>query len=446
MALLDTCHELVDLGGGQFRLTAHIRQVAYRHAGSLHRIATTWANSGIPGRPHIVTASQLMTSAGNDGTRRIHPTRDENVYLELGAPFVKIGDWTQVTLGTPDRNRNFLRWTTTSANLYVAHGGHFIKLGILLKNGWQPEDGLIAFPFALSGLTWQAGNLLAQGVPVMRLRPPLVYDLDDPETTRPVNWSFHEISGQQYALLTLPDLTGISRPLVDPTFETQPDGTAGQDTQLSTSNQDKHYGSDDEMLVDTSGSTRCSLIKFDVSSIPSGATCDSATLYLYNKITAISNRSDTVHEILAANDGWLEGATADPGYGLAVYDHHTEESSGGASDEQDWAGSAGCNTADTDYDSTSLGTITYNANDEAGTESSCSLTAAAIEDWFAPTNENYGLALRGQYMGWCTSDHATAGYRPKLVVEYTAAAAAAALPVISAQEIHSLVFGGVTVR
>ena len=63
----------------------------YDDDGTLRRIVNDWVDSGIPARPHIVTSAPFLISAGDDGMRRLHPTRELDRYFEIGAPYVKVG-------------------------------------------------------------------------------------------------------------------------------------------------------------------------------------------------------------------------------------------------------------------------------------------------------------------------------------------------------------------
>lgn len=199
---------------------------------------------------------------------------------------------------------------------------------------------------------------------------------------------------------------------IDPQLSLQPDGAAGKDTQLNPANTDKHYGSDQS----NSGGTNW-LIEFDVSSIDAGSTCDDATLSIWNRFTKTSNRELDWHELLVANEDWAEGTSADPGTGLSTWDNKIE-------DTDAWAGSVGAETSGTDYDTDVIGTTNYTANDAAGTECTATLVPGDVEDWFGGV-ANYGLwgdnSLGLQLPGMWMSDNATAGLRPKLVINYTEA-------------------------
>lgn len=91
-------------------------------------------------------------------------------------------------------------------------------------------------------------------------------------------------------------------------------------------------------------------MKFNLSSIPVGATISSVRLALtvsYGDLTA----SLSVYRILAANSGWVSGASwnkANPSTSL------------------NWAGSAGCNTSGTDHASSTIATYSFTST-AAGT-------------------------------------------------------------------------------
>ena len=51
MTILRICSETEELGGGRFRLTQHLRPIAYDDAGTLRRIVSDWGDSGIQERP-----------------------------------------------------------------------------------------------------------------------------------------------------------------------------------------------------------------------------------------------------------------------------------------------------------------------------------------------------------------------------------------------------------
>jgi len=99
-----------------------------------------------------------------------------------------------------------------------------------------------------------------------------------------------------------------------------------------------------------------------------------------------------------------------------------------------WAGSEGCQTSGTDYNATALGSYSVPSNDPAGTQLGSysvpsndpagtqydiSLTAASVEALFGSTIPLLLMHDTDILKVYASSDHATTGYRPVLVVDYT---------------------------
>ena len=246
----------------------------------------------------------------------------------------------------------------------------------------------------------------------------------------PAEYEVERIGGTYFIRVRVPRewlLTAVYPVQIDPTFT---DGYGGdvttyKDTSLYSVSSDTGYGDEDAMWLSTGAVV--GLIEFDLSSIDAGATCDSATLSFWNDSTKSTERTLGIYELLVANADWTEGAGEAPATAnQSTWDYRHQTGSGAGTA---WAGSAGANTADTDFNSTPIGTMVYAANDGTGTEDTSSLTTAAVEDWFGGTNSNYGLRLFGiatSYPDIRTSDHATAANRPKLVVVYTDASSGSA--------------------
>jgi hypothetical protein len=407
MTELGLTWEREQLNSRQYRHIQHLRPIAYLDGSAIRRIVSDWGDSGISARPHIVTHSQLMTSVGDDGMRRIHPTREADRYMEIGAPYVKIsGTWRKVSFSNTVRTKNLLAWTRPQANLAIIHAGHYVKLALELKGGYVPEDGLVAFPVGLSGLTRSGAKILADGQTVALLRAPVAYDAANPDDTRPIGWQFTSLGGQPYLVMTLPSFAGMSRPVVDPTL-TLDEGEAGAnyDTYLSSSAATTNYGTAVNVTVRATRYTP--LFRFDVSSVPAGSTCNSAALSLFLAQSNIGGYTMTVHQILSANSAWTEdGAT-----------WNTRDGSNA------WAGSNGCSTSGTDYAATAIGSYTGDAADVYDTEYTWSLTPAAVATWFGASNSNYGIRLykSDEFVSthFRSSDWDQPAYRPKLVVVYT---------------------------
>jgi hypothetical protein len=409
--LLNTHSELDELGGGRYRHVQYLRAIAYRDGGELRRIANDWADSGDGDRPHIVSAAPFTVSVAPDGLRRIHPTREPDRYFEFGAPYLYVaGQWRKVALGTPKRSANRLLWQTANADVAILHAGHYVKLAIELKGGWLPPTGRVAFPVGLTGLTRLGGTLLREGVPVMGLRAPLAYDAANPNDVRQIAHEFVRVSDQWYVLLTLPDLAGMARPVIDPSFAAQPDAADGLDAYI-VSGAAANYGIDTKLAVGGFGASMpCrGLIKFDLTDLPSTATITSATLSLYC-ITDFSSNARTFRvyrQKRAWGEGNSNGGFSPTGVNWNNYD--------GVNNWQS-AGGFGVN----DCEQTDIGSRDFTAADGINAWKDFALTPttkAALDlgnGWMLKTDvEN------ADRYDFASSDHGTASLRPTLTIEYT---------------------------
>jgi len=319
--LLNTHVEIESLGGGRFRQTIHVAPIAYDDGGVLKRIDSNWGDSNIPERPSMVSASQLMATVADDGDLRVHPTREDSRYFEFGAPLINVGgEWVRPGFRDRVRDGNTISWTSLGNNetAFLTHAGHYIKWGIQPLKKWD-RWSQFAMPVGLTGLTREGGQLFADGEPVMHLRKPVVYDLDNPLDVRQIAHEFVQQAGQWYALFTLPDLTGMSRPLVDPTLELQPDEASGKDALIYAGAADTNYGSYLDIAIGwwNSGVDEIKgLLQFDISEIPSDSTITSSDLQV-----RLHSESDVTARDIAIYRGlveWWEGTEngADPGAGI----------------------------------------------------------------------------------------------------------------------------------
>lgn len=413
-------HEIEYLGHvgrrPQFRTTIRQRPIAHLSDGWYVRNEDSWIDSGVPSRPHLVTRSSMIVSVGNAGTRRIHPTRELDRYLEIGAPYTKIGGaWTQINLGTPARTGNLLTWTCPQADVYLRMGGHFLKFGVLLKDGWVPEDNKIAWPVAATGLNRAGALIKRDGVPVARLSPAHVEDLDNPNDARPVTMQFQRIQGTWYAVMTLPDLAGMSKPLLDPTLELQPDATAGIDTLIHGLAPTNNFGVFTSLIVGHTGGVSAkirTLIKFDLSSLPGNAVISSATFSMYALVDASDNAR--TFRVFRQRRAWLEGTRSNiddnPATGATWVRYDLTNN---------WSSQGGFGAADCEQ--TDIGNRDFTATEALNVFKDFPLT---------PTTKT-GLDLGNGWLvkadvesddryDFASSDHATAANRPKLVIVYTA--------------------------
>lgn len=197
----------------------------------------------------------------------------------------------------------------------------------------------------------------------------------------------------------------------------QPDETASQDTYLSQSAKDTAYGSSNRLLSRSWNSgfeAFIPLIKFDLTSLPAGATVSAASLAVTLAATATRTTSPTWRRILPANSGWVEGATwnyANPTAGL----RWSGDTGGDGSN-------AGCRVSGTDYSATPIGSFSMTAtSDVAGTVYTSALDLTEFGYMIA---NNCGFILLYQ-SGGLESIHSsgatTEANRPKLTITYTEA-------------------------
>lgn len=191
-----------------------------------------------------------------------------------------------------------------------------------------------------------------------------------------------------------------------------------KDTQVSSIVPTRNYGISPVIL---DASTQKMLIAFDISSIPATAVCNNVILKLYHGVSgSATGFTLSAYSIASGNNGWPEGTkdSAAGGAGDCCWNSKDQAASPTA-----WAGSAGLSTANTDYETTVLGTISGNRSDGVGVEYSMSLDVARVGGWFGSVNTNYGLLIAFSVGvasgGFCTKSHATVAYRPTLTVTYT---------------------------
>ncbi len=429
MGLLTTHVEAEELIPGLIQHIIHPRRVAYQEAGYLRPMFTNWEDSGDGNHPHVVADAPMMIRASDTGIMRWHPTRDTQVWMEIGDPVFRPaggGPVQTFDFANPTRNGNRIRWSRNAADLIYDHGGHFGKFGLVLKTAARPLNREFAFPLTYQGLVRNGRVLSYQGQDVMHMRPFDAYDLDDPLGTRiNVPHEFRNVQGQEFVVLTLPiEIDSFARPVLDPTLVLQPDATDGLDAAMHNIAANNNFGVSTNLYAGKRGDGNRvrSLIQFDLSSIPSSAEIADGTLSLHCH-THIRAKVYRANRVLVS---WEEGVNdnATPGGGVDGCTWNNRNHNGSIA----WDG-AGCDTAGSDY-------LT---RDNAITIDGAAVwydwdVQTDVAAWVAGSAANYGSRL------WCTtdnlspvntdygefysSDHGTAATRPVLTVAYTVPAAA----------------------
>lgn len=163
------------------------------------------------------------------------------------------------------------------------------------------------------------------------------------------------------------------------------------------------------------------LLRFNLSAIPVGSTCNSAILYLYhNKAPegAPNPCTASLHRVSDANSDWVAGTknVALAGAGECCWNAKAADGAGGVTSA--WAGSVGCGTSGTDFEVASIGSYSVDPGDALGTEYQISLDTTEVESWFGVINNGiiiYPTNNSEIHFGQSSDIN----YEPKLVVDYS---------------------------
>jgi hypothetical protein len=410
MTLASEYHELDELGGGRFRQTISLKPIAYRKDGSLRRIGNAWGPTGDSAWPMGV--DELCDV-------RINPRiagKSPLLHFGRGSQFVRFSlVGANNVAGVVSGNRVYFPNAWNNADLEYIIGGHRLQESIILRAG-HPRS----FGFILQEHTGFDPAALSFGA--FRMLDPT---LEKGDVSIPLKWIVSSRGGKYHLVVNLPggDWQGWT---LDPTLTLQPAAADGVDTWLSNGSKTRNYGIS-PTFAGGSGNDRV-LFRWDLTSIPATATCVSVAQSWWTTVLHVGNHDARVFQVSDANADFPEGTktNVDGVAGDCCFNYKNQ--SPGA--ETAWAGSAGLFTAGTDYINTVLATFMYTAGSPAGTELSVAFNApgiAAVQTKFGSSFAELIVNSAGIW-GFISatqpafSDHATAGYRPKLVVNYTLAA------------------------
>jgi hypothetical protein len=207
-----------------------------------------------------------------------------------------------------------------------------------------------------------------------------------------------------------------------PTLTLQPGPADGLDTRIFALNPTKNYGVGVDFSIGeykaAAGDIRRSLIKFDLSTIPAGAAIVSATLTLTLKVAggdyASNNRAARVYRTKRA---WVEGTRYD-----AVDSPPTGATWNRYDLTNNWSTAGGFHADDCEQ--VSIGSHTMLTTDAAGSTHDFVLAGATKAD--LDLGNGWMLKMDTEVddlYEFYSSDHATAAWRPKLVIDWLPAAA-----------------------
>lgn len=193
-------------------------------------------------------------------------------------------------------------------------------------------------------------------------------------------------------------------------YTSQPDETTGIDAAIASANATTNYGTAITVEVGERAvvtSTARTLIKFDLSSIPSTAIINSAILSLWVKTDYSSNARDfKVYRVLR---DWVE----------AQVTWNIWKTS------NNWT-TVGCGSDGNDADLTTVwATTNFTATEAAGTEKQFSLSTTEFKKFVDGRLTNYGWLIKADtetndgYDFYSSSEATLTTRRPKLVVDYS---------------------------
>jgi hypothetical protein len=204
------------------------------------------------------------------------------------------------------------------------------------------------------------------------------------------------------------------------TLTLQPDATAGVDVQIDSSGPTKNMGINTQLQAgeyNVVAAIMRSLIKFDLSSIPAGSTVQSASLFLWAEFDFSDNARTC--RVYRQKRAWLEGTRSNvvdsPATGATWIRYDLTNN---------WQ-TAGGFGAD-DCEQTDCGSRDFTATETLGEMKEFVLTPALIQEMIPGgswTNNGFLIKMdteNNDLYGFVSSDSATAGQRPKLVIVYTA--------------------------
>jgi hypothetical protein len=281
----------------------------------------------------------------------------------------------------------------------LSHNWQKTEVEIILKNSGAARR--FRWPVSLNGLQWANWQLLSNGTVVANVAPPLAFDANG--MWFPISASY---SGGYVEFSA--NLSGAQFPVtIDPTLTTPSDNTVADNWVISTA-ADSNFGTNGEIRI--LNGQQIGLVKYDLSSL-AGMTLSAATQYAV--VSATGTGTLLLKRILAANSGWTElGSTWN--YAVASTTRWAGDGAG------DGGADAGCSVSGTDFSATTTGSWSVTGKSVGDAVSS----AIDLTELATMVGANYGFVWYTTSGQWRhgSSDHATAGYRPYLVVDYTSPA------------------------
>jgi Tfp pilus assembly protein PilX len=378
----------------------------------------TWVQESSPMVPHGGDLELQVKNASGDNARALY--RFDLSGIPVGAHVLSATAWFYVTTNDDQGPVNVHRVNTDWAEgtaTWDTVGGSYDPTVLAAIPSQSTNPAWVAVP--LTGLTqaWVSGASPNYGVTLVATSSGLISKYTSKEWTsssqRP--WLQVVISDQAGPIRVTINATGtladgISRTVVrEDVGALQPASTAileaSADTYLRLSNVDDNYGVDTFLATDSEtggGKPMRTLIRFDLSAIPSGAVVESATLELY--LFSSSGSQTDVVEAFPLTQEWVEGTGGtNAGASWDLYDGVTP-----------WVTPGGDRLPDA-VAAFTAGAVGWKTMD----------LATVAQAWLDGTLPNYGLVLASPTSGgndekhYYSREYADPSLRPRLTVVYT---------------------------
>ncbi len=383
--------ERLENGRRIFTDAIHIKPIAFERDGSLRRITSLLAGSGDPNLP--IGCDELMTFRVRDGLRGNAPV----LHIGHGQDHIRMTPLDTANVnGVVKGNSITFPGAWPGADYTLQLGGHFVRKTIPLRTGhprtwaFRVDEHTGLDPVALT-----VGRLRI-------LQPTLEPPAGSDKLAISLKWLVTQQGGKWLLRVTLPagDWAGWT---LDPTLSLQPDATDGLDTWMQDTVPTLNFGTNVYVAVghDVVRIYR-QLIKFNLSSLPSNAIITSAVLSLYlNQDLSANARTFRIYRQKRA---WVESKAT----WLIYSTGNNWQTAGGF-------GADDCEQTDIGYRNMTA-TETLNEFKDFTLTPTTKLALDFGNGWMIKADTEVNDAY-----GFASSDHATAAYRPTLVVEYTLA-------------------------
>lgn len=282
---------------------------------------------------------------------------------------------------------------------------HFYKNGGLLSGDYDDEDGIIE-------------QRTLQGEFISRMKRDTAFvkhvENNSPKTTFvPLVKRFFTQGNKRYLAVGMTWADFVNLPagevVFDPTFDTQPAEAAANDTYINANAPTVNYDTDFNLKTGqgNTGEFYRTLLKFDCSSIPAGSTVNSAIKKLhYGYADNPASRPHSAYPVIRV---WVEAQATWNVYATA----------------SNW-GTAGCANTTTDRSATAMATWVQPGSFPVNMD--ITLDNAIVATWCGVANNGMLLRMDSEATTntkseWGNARDGTAANRPRLVVDYTEAAA-----------------------